>query len=112
MLSDKRKVSSTWLKQQRFFFVRPDRIQLLKAAKRKPIENWSDDELVSQCYMLFSATFENYVNLICSTAYELLQSPQILELFPRVTPASPANHRHPQQAERQARMMPRMPRCR
>ncbi|XP_064540304.1 cytochrome P450 9b2-like [Drosophila montana] len=57
--------------------VRPDMIQLLMEAKKDATENWTDDELVAQCFIFFFAAFENNASLICTTAYELLQNPEI-----------------------------------
>ncbi|XP_023162609.2 cytochrome P450 9b2-like [Drosophila hydei] len=57
--------------------VRPDMIQLLMEAKKESTQQWSDDELVAQCFIFFFAAFENNASLICTTAYELLNNPDI-----------------------------------
>lgn len=57
--------------------VRPDMIQLLMEAKKDANEKWSNDEIVAQCFIFFFAAFENNASLICITAYELLNNPEI-----------------------------------
>ncbi|EDW01575.1 cytochrome P450 9b2 [Drosophila grimshawi] len=59
--------------------VRPDMIQLLMEAKKESTENWTDEELVAQCFIFFFAAFENNASLICTTAYELLLNPEVQE---------------------------------
>lgn len=54
-------------------------IQLLMEAKKESAEQWSDDELVAQCFIFFFAAFENNASLICTTAYELLNNPDVQE---------------------------------
>ncbi|XP_017050145.1 cytochrome P450 9b2 [Drosophila ficusphila] len=58
---------------------RPDMIQLLMEAKKESENNWTDDEIVAQCFVFFFAAFENNSNLICTTTYELLRNPEIQE---------------------------------
>ncbi|ALC41248.1 Cyp9b2 [Drosophila busckii] len=57
--------------------VRPDMIQLLLEAKKESTENWTDDEIVAQCFIFFFAAFENNASFICTTAFELLNNPDI-----------------------------------
>lgn len=57
--------------------VRPDMIQLLMEAKKDNKEQWTDNEIVAQCFIFFFAAFENNASLICTTAYELLQNPEV-----------------------------------
>lgn len=57
--------------------VRPDMIQLLMEAKKDANEKWTNDEIVAQCFIFFFAAFENNASLICITAYELLNNPEI-----------------------------------
>lgn len=59
--------------------IRPDMIQLLMDAKKESSENWTDDELVAQCFVFFFAAFENSSNFISITVYELLNHPVIQE---------------------------------
>ncbi|KAH8347768.1 hypothetical protein KR084_000938 [Drosophila pseudotakahashii] len=69
----------------------PDMIQLLMEAKRESQDNWTDDEIVAQCFIFFFAAFENNSNLICPTTYELLRNPEVQErLFEEVKEAQEA----------------------
>lgn len=52
-------------------------IQLLMEAKKDNKEQWTDNEIVAQCFIFFFAAFENNASLICTTAYELLQNPEV-----------------------------------
>ncbi|EDV35891.1 uncharacterized protein Dana_GF12247, isoform A [Drosophila ananassae] len=56
---------------------RPDMIQLMMEAKKESTVNWSDDEIVAQCFIFFFAALDNNTNLTCITAYELLHNPDI-----------------------------------
>lgn len=56
---------------------RPDMIQLLMDARKDAYVKWTDDEIVAQCFVFFFAAFENNASLICITAYELLNNPEI-----------------------------------
>ncbi|XP_016958607.1 cytochrome P450 9b2 [Drosophila biarmipes] len=58
---------------------RPDMIQLLMEAKKESQNNWTDDEIVAQCFIFFFAAFENNSNFICTTTYELLHNPEVQE---------------------------------
>ncbi|XP_016958806.1 cytochrome P450 9b2 [Drosophila biarmipes] len=58
---------------------RPDMIQLMIEAKKEAENNWTDDEIVAQCFVFFFAAFDNNSNLICIAAYELLKNPEIQE---------------------------------
>ncbi|KAH8299509.1 hypothetical protein KR044_002001, partial [Drosophila immigrans] len=57
--------------------VRPDMIQMLMETKKESTQNWTDDEIVAQCFTFFFAAFENNAGVICTTAYELLLNPDI-----------------------------------
>ncbi|XP_030386437.1 cytochrome P450 9b2-like [Scaptodrosophila lebanonensis] len=57
--------------------VRPDMIQLLMEAKKEASADWTDEEIVAQCFIFFFAAFENNASLICTTAYELLNNPHV-----------------------------------
>lgn len=57
--------------------VRPDMIQMLLEAKKESSQKWTDDEIVAQCFTFFFAAFENNSAVVCTTAYELLQNPDI-----------------------------------
>ncbi|XP_037954924.1 cytochrome P450 9b2-like [Teleopsis dalmanni] len=57
--------------------VRPDMIQLLMEAKKESTQNWSDIDIVAQCFVFFFAAFENNANLICATCHELMENPDI-----------------------------------
>lgn len=57
--------------------VRPDMIQMLMEAKKESSQKWTDDEIVAQCFTFFFAAFENNSAVVCTTAYELLQNPDI-----------------------------------
>ncbi|KAH8347770.1 hypothetical protein KR084_000944 [Drosophila pseudotakahashii] len=70
---------------------RPDMIQLLMEAKKESEDNWTDDEIVAQCFIFFFAAFENNSNLICTTTYELLRNPEVQErLYEEVKEAQEA----------------------
>ncbi|XP_017001575.3 cytochrome P450 9b2 [Drosophila takahashii] len=70
---------------------RPDMIQLLMEAKKESQDNWTDDEIVAQCFIFFFAAFENNSNLICTTTYELLLNPEVQErLYEEVKEAQEA----------------------
>ncbi|XP_017040535.1 cytochrome P450 9b2-like [Drosophila ficusphila] len=58
---------------------RPDMIQLMMEAKKESQNNWTDDEIVAQCFIFFFAALDNNTNLISITAYELLNNPEIQE---------------------------------
>ncbi|XP_060651467.1 uncharacterized protein LOC132788153 [Drosophila nasuta] len=72
-----RLVVDTMKQREENNIVRPDMIQLLMEAKKESSENWTDDELVAQCFIFFFAAFENNASLICTTSYELLLNPDI-----------------------------------
>ncbi|EDV59726.1 cytochrome P450 9b1 [Drosophila erecta] len=65
--------------REKHHITRPDMIQLLLEAKKESEDNWTDDEIVAQCFIFFFAAFENNSNLICTTTYELLHNPDIQE---------------------------------
>ncbi|KAH8372471.1 hypothetical protein KR093_011702, partial [Drosophila rubida] len=57
--------------------VRPDMIQMLMETKKEAGKNFTEDEIVAQCFTFFFAAFENNSGVICTTAYELLQNPDV-----------------------------------
>ena len=67
--------------------VRPDMINMLMEAKGmiksdnpKPVaREWSDVDIVGQCFLFFFAGFETSAALTCLTAHELMENPEVQE---------------------------------
>ncbi|KAH8417476.1 hypothetical protein KR222_000725 [Zaprionus bogoriensis] len=64
--------------------VRPDMINMLMEAsgmlqsdKTKPIRNWSDRDIIAQCFVFFFAGFETSAVLMCFTAHELMENEDV-----------------------------------
>ncbi|XP_037811692.1 probable cytochrome P450 9f2 [Lucilia sericata] len=67
--------------------IRPDMINMLMEAKGmlkgdnpKPVNReWSDVDIVGQCFLFFFAGFETSASLTCFTAHELMENPECQE---------------------------------
>ena len=67
--------------------VRPDMINMLMEAKgmiksdnpKQVAREWSDVDIVGQCFLFFFAGFETSAALTCLTAHELMENPDVQE---------------------------------
>ncbi|CAD6998588.1 unnamed protein product [Ceratitis capitata] len=73
----KRLVIDTMKYRQEHKVQRPDMIQLLIEAKEETDQNWSDDDIVGQCFIFFFAAFENNANFIATMCHELMENPDV-----------------------------------
>ncbi|KAH8382165.1 hypothetical protein KR009_002107 [Drosophila setifemur] len=74
--------------RQQHNIIRPDMINMLLEAqgvlqnentKTKPIREWSDRDIVAQCFVFFFAGFETSAVLMCFTAHELMENEDVQE---------------------------------
>ncbi|XP_050323272.1 cytochrome P450 9b2 [Bactrocera neohumeralis] len=75
----KRLVIDTMKYRQENKIHRPDMIQLLIEAKQESDQNWSDDDIVAQCFIFFFAAFENNANFTSVICHELMENPEVQE---------------------------------
>ncbi|XP_054740864.1 cytochrome P450 9b2-like [Anastrepha obliqua] len=73
----KRLVIDTMKYRQEHKIHRPDMIQLMIEAKQESEQNWSDDDIVAQCFIFFFAAFENNANFTSVMCHELMENPDV-----------------------------------
>ena len=63
--------------------VRPDMISMLMEAQKSTEKSngreWSDHDIVAQCFLFFVAGFETTANMMCFAAHELMENPETQE---------------------------------